>query len=243
VSIHAGFTEHAYRLVFDFEDRYGPAHLTTLLPCGTVENEKDLKAEKGKGLIAYAFPQTMTAEVAQKHKGLPFVWKRTDGSFAVVQTWPTNYNEKFIADFNPTTTNPDPVKFKPQAVDEFKQATVNLFGHEATRHEILYCHKVTENTKPVYFGTSELLLKLLHEEADIRKSLDITEMTSDGGFVARSVDGKGKEGSKSFKFSPGKQYALYTKQGWETMACITPLDQFNDGRTYYARLATWAALR
>ena len=77
VSIYAGFSEHAYRLVFNFEDSYGPAHLTTVLPCGTVENEKILEAEKGKGLIAYTFPQTMTAEVAQKHKGIPFVWKRT----------------------------------------------------------------------------------------------------------------------------------------------------------------------
>ena len=62
-----------------------------------------------------------------------------------------------------------------------------LFGHEATKHEILYGHRTSKTTKPVYAGASELLLKLLHEEADSRKSLDLTEMKKGGGFVARML--------------------------------------------------------
>ena len=52
----------------------------------------------------------------------------------------------------------------------------NLFGHEATEHEIRYCHRTSENTNPVYVGAFELLWKLLHEEAATWKSLDITEI-------------------------------------------------------------------
>ena len=45
---YAGITGHEYRLVFIFEDRYGPARSTTVWPCGAMENEEDWKPEKGK---------------------------------------------------------------------------------------------------------------------------------------------------------------------------------------------------
>ncbi len=31
----------------------------------------------------------------------------------------------------------------------------------------------------------------------------------------------------------GEEYALYIKQGWDTMACATPLCQFMDNRVLY----------
>ena len=55
----AGFHEHTYRLVFPYEDHFPEKapHLYTILPSGTVENDKVLEPAPEKGLIAYAFPQ------------------------------------------------------------------------------------------------------------------------------------------------------------------------------------------
>ena len=71
VSRHAGYTEHAARLVFP----YGlvepapspPPLLRTILPSGEVQNARPLyqnrSEDREKGLIAYAAPQTTTAAI------------------------------------------------------------------------------------------------------------------------------------------------------------------------------------
>ena len=46
VICHRGFTEHAYRLAFDFQDKYeATPRLSNLMPDGTVENEKELEPQ------------------------------------------------------------------------------------------------------------------------------------------------------------------------------------------------------
>jgi len=63
---HTGFTEHVYRLLFDYQDKYATTPLLhTVLSDGTIENTEDLLPQKGKALMAYAFPQTVTEDVAQ----------------------------------------------------------------------------------------------------------------------------------------------------------------------------------
>ena len=86
---------------------------------------KNFKAEKA--LICYPYPQTIGADVAAPFLGTPFVWERADGSLAVVQTWPTNYNDKFKAEFEISATNPDPSVYSAQAAAEFEKACTALF--------------------------------------------------------------------------------------------------------------------
>jgi len=231
VSSYQGFTEDAYRLVFDFQDKYKTApRLLTILPDGTIENEKDLNPIKEKGLIAYAYPQTTTEVVARKHTKSPFVRERENGSYALVQTWPTNYNDKFRADFSPKTTNPSPSQFIPQAVEEFKETVVQLFGAGAKSHDILYCHKKTINSKLVYIGTVVALRSFLKANPSVVQELDITELT-ETGFVCQAVNQRNEKRPLKFSFaSSDTMCALYTMQGWEVMACITPLDQFVENR-------------
>ena len=46
------------------------------------------------------------------------------------------------------------------------------------------------------------------------------------GFIATYRTGNGKVGWKMFNFQPGVTNVLYVKAGWETMACVKPLDLF-----------------
>ena len=116
VQIKAGFVEYARRLLFPYGNYCANSpHLQTVLPSGIVENEKDLVPGDEKALIAYPYPQSISEENAIKFLitsaipgSSPYMWQRDDGSRALVQTWPTKYNDKFKKDFMITSTNPDP---------------------------------------------------------------------------------------------------------------------------------------
>ena len=186
--------------------------------------------------------------------GDPFMWPRTDiggrivwpregkrkreeedeyqlPEYALVQTWTTNFNDNFKSSFNIAEHNPDESKFSPNAVKEFEQMCVNLFGEEA-RGRTKFCHKQTTNNNPVFVGTRHQLLSLLMANPHICKDMNILSIF-DGGFEAGTVDGKGNTGSKSFNMACDGEYALYIKQGWDTMACATPIEQFMDNRVLY----------
>ena len=228
-TIYEGFLEHAYRLVFPFEDKF-PAckpKLQVVLPSGVIENERVLEPVAGKGIIAYAYPQSMAADKAQAFIDTPFVWERADGTFALIQTWTTTFNDKFKSEFQIATANPDVTKFSEQAVEEFKSVCVSLFGEDA--RDVLYCHRESHNDRKVYVGDRATLLAFLRAEPQVVAELDIKSLTDDG-FVAGTTDGKGETGTKPFAMAPEGEYALYTKIGWHTMACVTPMEQFVDGR-------------
>merc|ERR1712113_1325041 len=116
----------------------------------------------------------------------------------------------------------------PQAAEEFRQAIVGMFGEQARTQPILFCRKATVNQTTVYIGNTEQLQQFLTNNEESRKQLGIKKLIPHG-FVTSVVDGKGNESTKKFMFSdvvPPEMYALYTKKGWETMACIKPLVQF-----------------
>ena len=48
--------------------------------------------------------------------------------------------------------------------------------------------------------------------------------------AVNTVDGKGNKSTKDFAMAEGEEYALYTKLGWQTMACVTPIHQFMPDR-------------
>jgi len=252
VHVYRGFTEHTHRLVFPFEDKFAPntPQLFTILPSGVVENSKVLEPKKEKGLIAFTYPQSISDEftglpVGQqlgsnvdtstaKNQSNPFlrdtvfVWRRQDGTNALVQTWATNLNEKFRQDFEISEgVNPDSAKFQPEAVSEFQEAMVRLFGPAAASCPIWFCHKKLESTSPAVVGLGKEVLAHIKENPDLMRELAIASIDGDGqGFVADGTDGKGQKFEKQFRLAPGEQCVVYRKTGWDTMGCTKPLDLF-----------------
>lgn len=249
VCVFPGFTEHAYRLVFPYEERFAPAtpHLMTVMPSGVVETTAILKPDKEDALIAFTYSQTISNELAESRVSLnpetskipvdsspkklcetAFVWRREDGTHALMQTWPTSLNDKFRKTFEISEgTNPDPDKFEPQAVSEYQTAMQKLFGSGADSCPILYCHKKTENKSPAVVGSSEDVLAHLKTNPELMSQLTIKSIDSEGlGFVSDGTEGDGKKFEKHFTLTPGEQTVVYQKVGWDTMGCTKPLDQF-----------------
>jgi len=252
VRIYDGFTEHTYRLVFPFEDKFAPdtPHLLTIVPSGVVENQKKLEPQKEKGLIAFSYPQSVSDEISEllveqqpssnvdsgmaadgDNKTLretAFVWRRDDGTNALVQTWPTTLNQKFRQDFDMSEgVNPDPEKFLPQAASEFQEAMVRLFGPSAQSCPILFCHKQLASTSPAVVGSGEEVLAHVKGSPELMRELAIASVDPDClGFVADGTNGKGEKFEKCFKVTPGEQCVVYRKTGWDTMGCTKPLHQF-----------------
>eukprot|EP00929_Paragymnodinium_shiwhaense_P010037 TRINITY_DN114502_c0_g1_i1.p1 TRINITY_DN114502_c0_g1~~TRINITY_DN114502_c0_g1_i1.p1 ORF type:complete len:338 (-),score=46.65 TRINITY_DN114502_c0_g1_i1:37-1050(-) len=236
VKAYPGFTEHAYRLLFPYEEKYPhlEPHHRTILPTGVIENDKMLKPVPEKGLIAYTYPQTMAPEdFKDEIKDAPVIWAREDKSLAVVQCWPTSYNVEFKKTFEVSEVNPDPKHFSEQAAEELRRVITHYFGEESKAQPILYCHKRTQNDRNTYVASPNNLMKMLAANPDIVRDLMIVKLGTDNetpnpwAFVTKVVDGKGKESMKPFKMDPSITYVLYVKKGWETMACVKPLDQFN----------------
>lgn len=231
---YTGFTEHAFRLVFDYGEKFPQTPLpvlNTILPSGVVENTKELEPKAEKGLMCYGYPQTIPPEKAKElpETKAPFVWERADGSLALVQTWSTSVNDKFKEQFETSLTNPDTSIFSPQAVDEFKETLKRLFGEGALKQEsVMFCHRASTNTEPVFVGQRDTLLNHLRANPEVQKHFNIIDVLDDG-FVSGTIDGKGVTGQKEFHMDPS-EYAVYIKAGWHTMACATPIDQFLDGR-------------
>ena len=234
VRAFAGYYENAYRLLFAYERHFAESqaalpHLQTVLPSGVIENDKALEPKAEKGLICYPYPQSMKpgAYDERRHRP-PFVWRRADdGSFGVMQCWPTSYNAKFREEFAITVENPNAAVFSPQAADEFARVCTALFGTGAlAKVPLRYCHRRTTNAEHlVYVGVRDALLAFLRATPAAVASLNIESVGLEG-FVAGTIDGKGERGTKPFALAPEGEYALYVKRGWETMACVTPMEQF-----------------
>jgi len=250
--VYPGFTEHACRLVFPFEDHFAPdiPQLLTIMPSGVVETNTMLEPQKEEALIAFTYPQSISDELAEspvlfKPDGnvddhapvdssgcilcdTPFVWRRQDGTNALVQTWPTTINEKFRKTFEISEgANPDSNKFQPQAVSEFQEAMAQLFGPAAANRPILFCHKKTENTSPAVVGTSEEVLAHLSENPELMHKLAILTVDREGlSFVSDGTDGDGNKFEKHFTMTEGEHCVVYRKIGWDTMGCTKPFQQF-----------------
>jgi len=146
----------------------------------------------------------------------------------LVQTWPTNLNEKFRQDFEISEgANPDLAKFQPQAVSEFQDAMARLFGPTAASCRIMFCHKKLVSTSPAVVGPGEEVLAHIKKHPVLMHELAIASIDSDSlGFVADGTNGKGQQIEKNFRLTPGEQCVVYRKTGCDTMGCIKPLKQF-----------------
>ena len=111
-------------------------------------------------MITYAYPQTMSDPKAEELLAdpinEPFIWKRDDGSWALVQTWPINFDDPFRKEFEVAEANPDANLFSDQAVTEFRRTCAAMFGPQAEAVPIFYCKRPGKNEKPVYTGKTEV---------------------------------------------------------------------------------------
>jgi hypothetical protein len=160
-----------------------------------------------------------------------FLRELQDGTYSLVQAWPVQYNEEFMKAFKfhaKTESDPDEFndKFDPQAFNEFKTAMLKLFGLDpSTKYEDLPLHcvsKESKNDKRLFVGTGRQLMSLLRCAKDIREELDIESLVEPDGFQCRSVDKLENRDVKVFHLELTQKYCLYTKCGWETMACVKP---------------------
>lgn len=266
VTIHPGFDEEVCRLVFPYADKFSHLKkrptLLTYNSFGEMINEpKQLPTRhehaaemEVRALIAFPTPETLEYEVGQSlldQTNDTFVYHRANDTYGLSHIWTTKYNQAFTSKFVCTTHNPDPFRFKPQAVYEFKRTICKLFGSDAIdRVPIVFARhvinksgaeeedldsdsKVDSNTLPVYVGESEALEKFLRARPDVVDQLKIAKLYP-GGFIAVVTNPK-ETTLKHFDFSAGKEYALYTKVGYDRMACIKLLSIFQ--RECYLRPA------
>eukprot|EP00929_Paragymnodinium_shiwhaense_P014578 TRINITY_DN12249_c0_g1_i1.p1 TRINITY_DN12249_c0_g1~~TRINITY_DN12249_c0_g1_i1.p1 ORF type:complete len:2149 (+),score=272.56 TRINITY_DN12249_c0_g1_i1:123-6569(+) len=237
VTVYKGFTEHAYRLLFPYEDRFDSSpQLKVVLPNGKLENDKKLRPEREKGILCYTYAQNMdTEEKAKPYIDSPFVWQRDDETWACVQCWPASFNAQFKESFTISPGQPPPDggdNFQVQAAQEFEQVVKSLFGADALgKVPVLYCHRKTENMNLTYAGTSEALTELLRSTPNLQEVMRVRSVglpDNPLGFLSVIETPKDKTGknTKPFAMQPHEQYVLYMKQGWESMACVKPLHQF-----------------
>jgi len=232
-----GFWENQYRLLFAFEDHYPgqSPKLLTILPSGKVENEKTLKPEMEKGLVAYGYPQKLNQDQVEEIRREygeavdSFIIQRNDGELGLVRTWAVKYNTEFKGRCQVLDENPTPLKFQPQAVEEFQKAMIKLFGQSARGH-VKYAFTSQKNESSVYIGTGEQVINLLKSCSQLRKELDIAEVFDghgETGFAARITNKKeGYTGNKKFQVAKDQMTTLYSKKGFDSMACSKPLPQF-----------------
>ena len=210
-------------------------------------HEQMLAKLKTRGLVAYPFAQSVNEKSARNiiaEAGDVYVFERQNGTFGLSQIWPIKVNDVFYKKFVCSTTNPNPKVFQPQAVDEFKRSIDLLFGQSATKKvPVIYAQNKNLNALPIYKGNSLALQKFLRKNPEACDRLKIAKLFP-GGFVATiAVGGNPKKGEppkknsfKHFDFTPGVEYVLYTKQGYEVMSCIKSYEQFKGECTVGERL-------
>lgn len=219
----------------------------------TVKDEEPTEKEKAKGenptqaemaaklqsrgLTSYPFAQQVPQKSGRKiieEVGDTYVYKRLNGEYGLSQIWPIKVNKQFHENFKVSTTNPNPKVFQPQAVVEFERTIKKLFGSDAPKvAPILYAHNTKRNTKPIFKGTAEELQLFLRASPETCDGLKIAKLYP-GGFVCCTAVGGNpkkneppkKDSFKHFDFTPGIDYVLYTKQGYESMACVKGYFQF-----------------
>jgi len=167
-----------------------------------------------------------------------------------MQTWPATFNPKFQEDFTLSEypDNPDPDHFCAEALEEFKDTMLKLFNidRQTPNLPIKFAYKKTNNEERVYVGGGEALMALLRLNSRIRKDLDIETLLEPDGFISRwkrpketGTETVTETGTKEFFMDLTLEYCLYTKKGWETMACVKARSQFAYECSLKPEVASW----
>merc|ERR1712232_571157 len=142
--------------------------------------------------------------------------------YALVQAWTVNVNGDFRDSFEIAFENPDPSKFQPEACAEFRKTVEALFGVAAKDHKLYYCSKATSCTDQVFLGKPSQFVQFLDIPC-VKESLDVK--SRDGNTIeVKTVDKKGKVGSKQFTFGDDEEnmQVLYRRSGYSSHARIKP---------------------
>jgi len=96
---------------------------------------------------------------------------------------------------------------------------------------VMCVHRERENNLPLYIGTGDALMSMLRTFKNIRDQLKITTIFESGGFACKwtcvTEEGNLNEGFHTFHVDLTRQYCLYTKQGYDEMACVKLKPQFD----------------
>lgn len=232
LKVYAGFKADEHRLVFVHGDNFKSSPtLVTILPSGVIEGGaggKRLPPAKERAIVTYPYAQTLDAEKAAPHLSTHCVWQEDGDTFALVQLWTINYNGEFRKVFKESEENPNPDKFKQEAVDNLYTAAVGFWGEEAREQKVKYCIKTTQNIDRTYVGTGDQFQELFNAEG-VKESLGIASVTAEE-IVVWTVDKKGNKGSQTFPYGrqPGVQQVLYKRNGFTSFMCFKPLSQFTE---------------
>jgi len=231
LNVYAGFKADEHRLVFVHGDNFKSSPtLVTILPSGAIEGGstgKRLPPAKERAIVTYPFPQSLDADSAAPLLSTNCVWQDGD-KYALVQLWTINYNDEFRKVFTVTDDNPNPERFKPEAVENLYKAVVGLWGEEARKEKVKYCIKTTQNIDRTYVGTGDQFQELFNTEG-VKESLDIAKVTEDE-IVVWTLDKKGNKGTQTWPYGkqPGVQQVLYKRNGFTSFMCFKPLSQFEE---------------
>ena len=108
-----------------------------------------------------------------------------------------------------------------------EEAMERLFGRWTSECKIVYASKVTKNPHLAIVGTVEAIVSFLRHQPGIQKMLGIVKMQPDGFTVRVTVGGKFLTFKQFGMVSDGTPQVAYVKAGYETMACVKPLDLFH----------------
>ena len=231
VTTYNGFKEFAYRLLMPYETNFPTSpFLQTIRKDGTVETEKVLEPQPERGILTYPYLQEIDYSKCMQFLNTPYIYQYNN-SYLLAQLWPTKYNDSFKQSYTIYTTNPDPNKYSEEAVEIFKTTCNKLFQDATAGDRVLYCCKESVNTNRVYVGTCVELIEFLRTNSTITMGELNISSVFDNGFVSNVVDGKGRHTTKKFTITDypennTTQFVIYTKQGWETMACTNSLEDF-----------------
>ena len=102
-----------------------------------------------------------------------------------------------------------------------------LFGPLSANEQVLFASRENRNKHITVIGTAEEIVDYLRRHPRVQEAMGILKMYPKG-FMACVTNGKGEKSEKKFRMrADGTQQVAYVKAGWETMACVKPLDLFN----------------
>lgn len=239
LKVFAGFKAEENRLLYLHEDQFSTTPLlVTILPSGVIEGDaagKKIPPAKDRGLLTYTKEQFLSSEKAkpllEKPLCTPYLCQKND-QHSLVQLWTVNVNESFRKEFTINDDNPDPAKFKPEAVANLIKTAAALWKVDeqvaAENHKVKYCSKSTQNIDRTYIGTSVDFKKFLAIEG-VMASLGI-QSVNDNDITVSTVDKKGNKGTQTFTWGDSEtaEQVLYKRNGFTSFMCVKSRTQFEE---------------
>ena len=219
-----------------------------------------LKAKEGKGLITWPSAEywpadkTTIAELLTRQPELQlFIFRLLPPPTATgdgeggetgidhVNTWPTNMNEQWPAEYKPTRTNPDESVFHPRHVEQFRYTLRAMMGQDRRdKMAIYFGTRVSVNRNPVYVGTHAAFCKWLcgygHGSPELEAAMvfDICGEAGSSQVIIvgisecqkQDADWKLPRTEKEFMVTVAEECAFYIKEGYGRMFCVTPMRVF-----------------